>query len=59
MPIAWSTRNDSVATGSRLSPQQPHVVDFLDVAMHDAEIEFRLEDFEVADGSAARRDDRA
>jgi voltage-gated potassium channel len=31
--------------------EQPHVVDFLDVAMHDAEIEFRLEDFEVADGS--------
>lgn len=31
--------------------QQPHVVDFLDVAMHDAEIEFRLEDFEVAGGS--------
>jgi voltage-gated potassium channel len=31
--------------------QQPHVVDFLDVAMHDAEIEFRLEDFEVAEGS--------
>jgi voltage-gated potassium channel len=31
---------------------QPHVVDFLDVAMHDAEIEFRLEDFEVAEGSA-------
>lgn len=31
---------------------QPHVVDFLDVAMHDAEIEFRLEDFEVAEGSS-------
>lgn len=31
--------------------EQPHVVDFLDVAMHDAEIEFRLEDFEVAGGS--------
>lgn len=31
---------------------QPHVVDFLDVAMHDAEIEFRLEDFEVQDGSS-------
>ena len=39
--------------------EQPHVVDFLDVAMHDAEIEFRLEDFEVADGSAAGRHDRA
>ena len=34
------------------SALQPHVVDFLDVAMHDAEIEFRLEDFEVADGSS-------
>jgi voltage-gated potassium channel len=31
--------------------EQPHVVDFLDVAMHDADIEFRLEDFEVAGGS--------
>jgi len=31
--------------------EQPHVVDFLDVAMHDADIEFRLEDFEVARGS--------
>jgi len=31
--------------------EQPHVVDFLDVAMHDANIEFRLEDFEVAEGS--------
>ena len=30
---------------------QPHVVDFLDVAMHDASMEFRLEDFEVAEGS--------
>lgn len=26
---------------------QPHVVDFLDVAMHDAGMKFRLEDFEV------------
>lgn len=31
--------------------EQPHVVDFLDVAMHDAEMEFRLEDFEVAGDS--------
>jgi voltage-gated potassium channel len=30
---------------------QPHVVDFLDVAMHDAGMEFRLEDVEVLDGS--------
>lgn len=34
------------------SALQPHVVDFLDVAMHDAGMEFRLEDFEVAQGSA-------
>lgn len=34
------------------SALQPHVVDFLDVAMHDAGMEFRLEDFEVAAGSA-------
>lgn len=31
---------------------QRHVVDFLDVAMHDADMQFRLEDFEVAPGSA-------
>jgi voltage-gated potassium channel len=31
---------------------QPHVVDFLDVAMHDAGMEFRLEDVEVHAGSA-------
>jgi len=31
---------------------QPHVVDFLDVAMHDADIEFRLEDVEVTAGSS-------
>jgi len=30
---------------------QPHVVDFLDVAMHDAGLEFRLEDVEVQPGS--------
>jgi len=30
---------------------QPHVVDFLDVAMHDAGMEFRLEDVEVHDGA--------
>jgi voltage-gated potassium channel len=34
------------------SALQPHVVDFLDVAMHDAGMEFRLEDFEVAAGSS-------
>lgn len=31
---------------------QPHVVDFLDVAMHDAGMEFRLEDVVVGPGSA-------
>jgi voltage-gated potassium channel len=31
---------------------QPHVTDFLDVAMHDEEVEFRLEQVEVHDGSA-------
>ena len=30
---------------------QPHVVDFLDVAMHSAELEFRLENVEVQQGS--------
>ena len=30
---------------------QPHVVDFLDVAMHDAGMEFRLEDVQVHDRS--------
>lgn len=30
---------------------QPHVVDFLDVAMHDAGMEFRLEDVEIHPGS--------
>lgn len=30
---------------------QPHVVDFLDVAMHSAELEFRLENVEVHGGS--------
>jgi voltage-gated potassium channel len=30
---------------------QPHVVDFLDVAMHDEEVEFRLEEVRVAAGS--------
>jgi voltage-gated potassium channel len=30
---------------------QPHVVDFLDVAMHDADVEFRLEEVTVARGS--------
>lgn len=30
---------------------QPHVVDFLDVAMHSAELEFRLENVEVRQGS--------
>lgn len=34
------------------SALQPHVVDFLDVAMHDGGMEFRLEDLEVAAGSA-------
>ena len=32
--------------------QQPNVVDFLDVAMHDRGIEFRLEDIEVEAGSS-------
>lgn len=31
---------------------QPHVVDFLDVAMHDAGMEFRLEDFDVEPSSS-------
>ncbi len=31
---------------------QPHVVDFLDVAMHDSEFEFRLEEIPVGDGSS-------
>jgi voltage-gated potassium channel len=31
---------------------QPHVVDFLDVAMHEAGMQFRLEDFEVVPRSA-------
>jgi voltage-gated potassium channel len=30
---------------------QPHVVDFVDVVMHDGSLEFRLEDIEVAAGS--------
>ena len=31
---------------------QPHVVDFLDVAMHDADVEFRLEEVVVRAGSS-------
>lgn len=31
---------------------QPHVVDFLDVAMHDAGMEFRLEDVQICEGSS-------
>jgi voltage-gated potassium channel len=31
---------------------QPHVVDFVDVVMHDGSLEFRLEDVEVTAGSA-------
>jgi voltage-gated potassium channel len=31
---------------------QPHVVDFLDVVMHDEEVEFRLAEVPVLDGSA-------
>jgi len=31
---------------------QPHVVDFLDVAMHDEDVEFRLEEVEIRPGSA-------
>jgi voltage-gated potassium channel len=30
---------------------QPHVVDFVDVVMHDGTLEFRLEDFEVSSAS--------
>ncbi len=30
---------------------QPHVVDFLEIAMHDADVEFRLEEVQVAHGS--------
>ena len=30
---------------------QPHVVDFLEVAMHDADVAFRLEEVEIAAGS--------
>jgi voltage-gated potassium channel len=32
--------------------QQPDVADFLDVVVHDEEVEFELEEFGVEDGSA-------
>jgi voltage-gated potassium channel len=39
--------------GSRMAAfvLQPHVTEFLDVVMHDRDIEFRLEEFAVPDGS--------
>lgn len=40
--------------GSRIAAfaLQPHVVDFLEVAMHDADVAFRLEEVEIAAGSS-------
>ena len=39
--------------GSRIAAfaLQPHVVDFLEIAMHDADVEFRLEEVQIAAGS--------
>jgi voltage-gated potassium channel len=39
--------------GTRIAAfaMQPHVVDFLEVAMHDADVEFRLEEVQIAPGS--------
>ncbi|MGA7689776.1 MAG: TrkA family potassium uptake protein [Jiangellales bacterium] len=39
--------------GSRIAAfaLQPHVVDFLEIAMHDADVEFRLEEVAIAPGS--------
>lgn len=46
--------NPQLLGGDRIAAfaLQRHVVDFLDVAMHDADLEFRLDDFVVAEGSA-------
>ena len=46
-PGSW-TRSGSAASGSR---QQPNVVEFLDVVMHDGSLEFRLEEVAVRAGS--------
>ena len=53
MPGADRVVNPQLLGGDRIAAfaLQRHVVDFLDVAMHDADMQFRLEDFEVAAGS--------
>jgi voltage-gated potassium channel len=45
--------NPQAIGGSRMAAlvQQPHVADFLDVAMHSAGFEFRLEELTIAEGS--------
>ena len=45
--------NPQAIGGARMAAlvAQPHVADFLDVAMHDAGLEFRLSELTVADGS--------
>lgn len=45
--------NPQLIGGARMAAlvEQPHVADFLDVVMHDAGLEFRLEEVTVASGS--------
>ena len=53
MPVrtASSTPRASAAPRAAAFVLQPHVTEFLDVVMHDRDIEFRLEELDVAEDS--------